>query len=87
MTSCIPRRPMYGVYHATFVSARMHWAMSRLIASGLLAEEELALAVKARDDDRHNFQKGYDTVAAHARLTNAGRMALDAAVAYMRSAA
>ena len=81
------KRPMYGVYHATFVSARMHWAMSRLIASGLLAEEELALAVKARDDDRHNFQKGYDTVAAHARLTNTGRMALDAAVAYMRSAA
>ena len=81
------KRPMDGVYHATFVSARMHWAMSRLIASGLLSEEERALAVKARDDDRRNFEHGYDTVAAHARLTNTGRIALDAALDYMRSAA
>lgn len=81
------KRPMDGVYHATFVSARMHWAMSRLIASGLLSEEELALAIKARDDDKRNFEKGYDTVAAHARLTNTGRIAIDAAVAYMRTAA
>lgn len=80
-------RPMDGVYHATFVSARMHWAMSRLIASGLLTEEERALAAKARDDDKRNFEKGYDTVAAHARLTNTGRVALDAALGYMRSAA
>jgi hypothetical protein len=81
------KRPMDGVYHATFVSARMHWAMSRLIASGLLTEDELALAVRARDDDRRNFEKGYGTVAAHARLTDTGRQALDAAVAYMRNAA
>lgn len=80
-------RPMDGVYHATFVSARMHWAMSRLIASNLLTEEELALAIKARDDDRRNFEKGYDTVASHARLTNTGRVALDAAISYMREAA
>ncbi len=80
-------RPMDGVYHATFVSARMHWAMSRLLASGLLTEEERALAAKARDDDRRNFEKGYDTVATHARLTDTGRTALDAALAYMRTAA
>ncbi|MGH6893149.1 MAG: aKG-HExxH-type peptide beta-hydroxylase [Dongiaceae bacterium] len=76
-------RPMDGVYHATFVSARMHWAMSRLIASGLVTEEERSIAVKARDDDRRNFERGYDTVAAHARLTNTGRLALDAARDYM----
>lgn len=81
------RRPMDGVYHATFVSARMHWTMSRLIASGLLSDEEMALAVKARDDDKRNFEKGYDTVAAHGRLTETGRIALDAAIGYMRSAA
>jgi hypothetical protein len=80
-------RPMDGVYHATFVSARMHWAMSRLIASGLLTEEELAIAIKARDDDKRNFEKGYGTVAAHGRLTDTGRIALDAALAYMRNAA
>ena len=62
-------RPMDGVYHATFVSARMHWAMSRLIASGLLTEEERTLAIQARDADRRNFERGYETVAAHGRLT------------------
>ena len=55
-----------------------------LIASGLLTEEERILAIKARDDDQRNFEKGYDTVAAHGRLTETGRIALDAARAYMR---
>ncbi|HEX6118826.1 MAG TPA: HEXXH motif-containing putative peptide modification protein, partial [Dongiaceae bacterium] len=72
-------RPMEGVYHATFVSARMHWAMSRLIESGLLTEEEYGLAAKARDDDRANFESGYQTVAAHARLSDTGRRAIEAA--------
>lgn len=80
-------RPMDGVYHATFVSARMHWAMSRLIASGLLTEEERILAIQARDADRRNFEKGYETVAAHGQLTRTGQIALDAARAYMSEAA
>jgi hypothetical protein len=80
-------RPMDGVYHATFVSARMHWAMSRLIASGLLTEEERILAIRARDADRRNFESGYKTVAAHAQLTRTGQLALDAARAYMGEAA
>lgn len=80
-------RPMDGVYHATFVSARMHWAMSRLIASGLLAEDERALAIQARDADRRNFESGYRTVAAHGQLTRTGQVALDAACAYMSEAA
>lgn len=79
-------RPMEGVYHATFVSARMHWAMSQLIESGLLTEEEHDLAVKARDDDRLNFESGYQTVAAHARLSDTGQRAIEAARAYMREA-
>ena len=78
---------MDGVYHAAFVSARMHWAMSRLIASGLLSDEEMALAVTARDDDRRNFEKGYATVSAHGQLTRTGRLALDAARTYMTEAA
>lgn len=80
-------RPMDGVYHATFVSARMHWAMSRLIDSGLLSDEERALAITARDADRVNFEKGYATVAAHAQLTETGRRAITAARDYMTQAA
>ena len=80
-------RPMDGVYHATFVSARMHWAMARLIASGLLTEKERILAIQARDADRRNFESGYKTVAAHGQLTRTGQIALDAARAYMSEAA
>lgn len=83
----VDNRPMDGVFHATYVSARMHWTMSRLIESGALGEEELALAVKARDEDRRNFEYGYATVAAHARLTATGQAAIDSALAYMKSAA
>jgi len=80
-------RPMDGVFHATYVSARMHWALSRLIESGLLTEEEHALAIRAREEDRHNFEQGYETVAAHARLTGIGRRTLEEARAYMSAAA
>ncbi|WP_284735686.1 aKG-HExxH-type peptide beta-hydroxylase [Dongia deserti] len=83
----IEPRPMDGVFHATYVSARMHWAMSRLIASGLLTEEECAQAVKARAEDRRNFENGYAIVAAHARLTKTGRTAIESALSYMRQAA
>jgi len=80
-------RPMDGVYHATFVSARMHWAMSRLIDGGLLTEEEQALAIAARNDDKRNFEQGYETVAAHGQLTRTGQLAIDACRAYMSEAA
>lgn len=79
-------RPMDGIYHAAFVSARMHWAMSRLIASGLLTDEERALATKARDEDRANFEMSNETVAAHARLTDTGQIILTATRAYMSAA-
>jgi hypothetical protein len=80
-------RPMDGVFHATYVSARMHWAMSRLIASDLLAEDELAIAIKAREEDRRAFESGYQTVAAHGRLTDTGERAISAARAYMEAMA
>jgi HEXXH motif-containing protein len=80
-------RPMDGVYHATFVSARMHWTMSRVIDSGLLTAEELALAKISLAHDRRSFESGYETVARHGRLTETGRTAMDAAISYMRAAA
>jgi HEXXH motif-containing protein len=33
-------RPMDGVVHATYVVARMHYAVTRMLDSGLLTEEE-----------------------------------------------
>ena len=47
----------------------------------------LLTAIQARDADRRNFEKGYETVAAHGQLTRTGQLALDAARAYMSAAA
>jgi hypothetical protein len=76
-------RPMDGIYHATFVSARMHWAMSRLLASGLLDADAREAATAAVDADARNFEAGYAVVAEHARLTSTGSALMSSARAYM----
>lgn len=80
-------RPMDGIYHATFVSARMHWAMSRLIGSGLLDAAGCAEASRACDEDVENFWSGYDVVRSHGRLTSTGKAVMQSALCYMESCA
>jgi HEXXH motif-containing protein len=80
-------RPMDGIYHATFVSARMHWAMSRLLDSGVLDDEASEAARTARDGDVRNFWSGYDIVAEHGRLTDLGRALMEGAHSYMETVA
>ncbi len=79
-------RPMDGIYHATYVSARMHWAMSRLIEAKVLDAEARSLAESAREADYGNFMSGYDVVQKHGRLTETGTAVMAEAAAYMRSA-
>ena len=76
-------RPMDGIYHATFVSARMHLAMSRLLDAGLLDGDAAAQVRAARDADLTNFSAGHDTVRAHGLLTPLGRRLMDGARDYM----
>ena len=78
-------RPMDGIYHATFVSARMHWAMTHLIRTGLLSSEEVEQARAAARLDAENFHSGYGVVAEHGRLTNIGKALMAGAKAYMDS--
>lgn len=82
----IDPRPMDGIYHATYVSARMHWAMSRMLASGRLSEEDRARAEAARAEDRKNFENGYAVVGQHARMTATGRTVMNEACRYMEAA-
>jgi len=79
-------RPMDGIFHATYVSARMHWAMSRLLASGFLDETARAQALQARRSDMENFLAGYAVVGRHGDLSATGAAAMAAASAYMESA-
>jgi len=79
-------RPMDGIYHATFVSARMHWAMSRLVESGLLTEKNREQAERARDADARNFAAGHGVVAEHGRLSDLGAALMAGAYGYMEAA-
>lgn len=63
----------------------MHWAMSRLLDSGLLDEDGQAEVESARDADRRNFRAGHGVVAVHGDLTETGRKLMDAAHRYMIS--
>lgn len=76
-------RPMDGIYHATFVSARMHWVMTRLAESGRLNEEDVLAARAAAAGDAKNFGEGYETVARHGKLSMAGSRLMANAKAYM----
>ncbi|MDD5366446.1 MAG: HEXXH motif-containing putative peptide modification protein [Gallionellaceae bacterium] len=76
-------RPMDGIYHATYVLARMHWAMSRLIDSGRLDAEARAAAESARALDRKSFETGYQVVRQYGRLTDTGQAVMAGARAYM----
>lgn len=65
-------RPMDGIYHATFVSARMAWAMEALADSGLLTPAERQHALDESAKDRENFSIGWQTVMQHGRLSATG---------------
>ncbi|QDU94592.1 hypothetical protein Pla8534_23850 [Lignipirellula cremea] len=80
-------RPMDGIFHATFVSARMHWAMKSLVDSGLLSAEEIAAAQDAAAIDARNFRDGFCTIAAHGDLSHHGRELIENAHDYIQRAA
>ncbi len=80
-------RPMDGIYHATFVTARMHRAVRRLLDSGVLPP---ALQEKARQELAHNaalFAKGMETVERHGQLTPLGEAVIHGARDYMAASA
>ena len=77
------RRPMDGIFHATFVSARMCYAMDRLLASKALDPAQREEAGRAAHAASRAFEAGHAVVEEHARPTAIGRQAMDGAVAYM----
>ena len=79
----VDQRPMDGIYHATFVSARMAWAMERLAQSDRLTADERKAAADAAAKDRQNFKAGDSVVAEHGRLSATGARIMDAARDYM----
>ncbi len=78
-------RPMDGIFHATYVSARMHWAVANLIKSNLLTTQEFEYALDSKQRNQENFYSGYEVVKQHALLTDTGKKLIDSAYAYMES--
>jgi hypothetical protein len=76
-------RPFEGIFHATFVIARVVYGMETMLNSGHLSGEEQQQAEHAAKTHRPLFFDGLNTLRAHARLTVQGETALNAAEAYM----
>ncbi len=77
-------RPLEGIYHATFVTARMHRVSRRLAESGLLSHGQKKLAEAAAAGNERSFASGMATLDEHAELTGPGKAILESARGYMR---
>ena len=74
---------MEGVYHATFVSARMSFAMDLAAKCVALTEEERAEAKSLADQDAESFYEGMSVINADAELSPIGKELIENAQAYM----
>ena len=79
-------RPMDGIYHAAFVSARMWWAMDQISRSDLLTSEQKDQAKTAAETDRANWEAGLSVIDAHAQLSATGERILNDARRVMEAA-
>jgi hypothetical protein len=66
-------RPLYGIYHATFVLSRIVRTLGRLKAVNNSSTVSLAF-----DEAVGRYRKGYETVAKHGTLTPLGRQLFEA---------
>lgn len=80
-------RPLEGIHHATFVLARIVYAMQAMIDSGLLEAADRALAAEIAATNRPLFFDGLETLRRHGDMTEPGEAALGAAETYMAASA
>jgi hypothetical protein len=80
-------RPLDGIFHATFVLARMHYAISRMSDSKSATETERQEAVILLQGYRAHFMAGYAVLEQHANYTTNGAIIMAQAASYMSEAA
>jgi len=76
-------RPMDGIYHATFVTARMHRSIKTLVDSGTLSPSFREKALKDLEINTRLFKQGFETVREHGRLSPLGNEVMQGAIKYM----
>jgi hypothetical protein len=74
-------RPMDGIVHATYVTARMHRAVAQLLSAGVANRAEAEASLTAH---RRAFDQGWAIIARDGGLSERGRAAMAGACAYMR---
>jgi HEXXH motif-containing protein len=76
-------RPLEGIYHATFVTARMHRAVRRLVESHVLSPRLEEEARRQLEIHSRGFAQGMEVIEQHARLTAPGEAIIQGARVYM----
>jgi hypothetical protein len=80
-------RPLDGIFHATFVLARMHYAVSRILNGKTATETERQEAITLLEGYRMHFMAGHAVLEKHADYTTNGAHIIAQAASYMAQAA
>ena len=78
-------RPIDGIFHACFVTTRVHLAMSRLLETRSLSAQDASEAVERRDYNGNAARAALDLLDRHAVPTDTGKRVLDALHDYWAS--
>ena len=78
---------MDGVFHATYVVARMHQTVSRLLDAGVIDAAAMDAALTDLAAHRRNFAAGDQVIREGGRLTPLGAEVIETARAYMAGCA
>ncbi|MEH6552273.1 MAG: HEXXH motif-containing putative peptide modification protein [Pseudomonadales bacterium] len=78
-------RPMDGIYHATYVSARMHYAMWQAYDSNVLNSSQIKECAGYLQASLKAFQNGWSVVEEHGDLSDTGAELMSHASDYMQS--
>jgi hypothetical protein len=70
------KRPIDGIFHACFVTTRVHLAMKRLLESGSLGEDERELAIERCRQNERAGRESLAVLARHAEPTALGKAIL-----------
>ncbi len=76
-------RPMDGIVHATYVTARMHQTVSRLLQARVLDPAQTEAALKDQAAHAAGFHSGDEVIRRSGRLTSLGASVMDSARSYM----
>lgn len=79
-------RPMDGILHAAYVTARMHWATQALVDRKALPEGEREEARRWLEIDTVNFEGADSVICQHGQLSATGEAAIASARYYMSEA-